>query len=145
MEKLTEFCCTPTMRTIAMKRLVAFAVLAMSVSVPAIAAEHYCTYFGGVSSDRPDARQYVPEKPLEQLVRDGCKKGDALRIVIYDHGSAGVKGREIVFLSEEITELCDLSRPVTIVGTVAQGSIESGAHHAVCTYAGARRSLRRSE
>ena len=133
------------MRTIAMKRLIAFAVLAMSVSVSAESAEHYCTYFGGVSSDRRGAPQYVPEKPLEQLVRDGCKKGDALRIVIYDHGSAGVKGREIVFLSEEITELCDLSRPVTIVGTVAQGSIESGAHHAVCTYAGARRSLRRSE
>ena len=133
------------MRTIAMKRLIAFAVLAMSVSVSAESAEHYCTYFGGVSSDRRGLPQYVPEKPLEQLVRDGCKKGDALRIVIYDHGSAGVKGREIVFLSEEITELCDLSRPETIVGTVAQGSIESGAHHAVCTYAGARRSLRRSE
>ncbi len=108
----------------------------------ALSSDRYCTYLGGVSSGGVSSPQYIPEKPLEQLARDTCKKGDALRIVIYDHGSLEATGREVVFLSEEIAQLCDLSRPVTIVGKVAPGNLETGAHHAVCTYVGNRRSMR---
>lgn len=118
-------------------------LMVATVSLPASAAEYYCTYFGGVSSGGSASPQYVPDKPLDQLTRDGCKKGDGLRIVIYDHGSAGAKGREVMYLADEITQLCDLSRPVTIVGKVAPGNIEAGSHHAVCTYAGERRTTRR--
>ncbi len=109
-------------------------VLLMS-PLTAVGAEHYCTYFGGVS------KNLTPEQSsMFQLENNGCVAGDALRLVIYDR-SDSAKGREILYLSEEIAQLCDLNKPITIVGQVALGNTESGAYHAVCTYVGFRRRL----
>lgn len=110
--------------------------ICLAAPINALGSDHYCTYFGGVSQNaKPD------DMSTFQLEKDGCQKGDALQIIIYDR-MAGVRGREVMYLSEEIAQLCDLDRPVTVVGHVAEGSGESGALHAVCTYDGKRRRLR---
>ena len=110
-------------------------LLFLSLGAPftAFGADRYCIYFGGVSQDtKPEDRS------MFQLENDKCAKGDALHLIIYDRMD-GVRGREVMYLAAEIAQLCELELPVTVIGQVAPGNGETGAHHAVCTYAGARR------
>jgi hypothetical protein len=102
----------------------------------ASASDKYCTYFAGVNDSMK-----VEDISMFQLEKDGCVKGDALHIIIYDRSKAA-RGREVLYLATEIAQLCNLDLPVILVGQVAPGSSEAGAHHAVCTYSGLRRTPR---
>lgn len=116
-----------------MTRSIFYALLLFVSPLTALGSEYYCTYFGGVN-----LKMSTEDISMFQLEKDGCVEGDALRLVIYDR-AIGASGREVLYLSQEIVELCDLTEPVTIVGQVDAGNSEAGAYHAVCTYVGFRR------
>ncbi len=100
------------------------------------ADEFYCTYIGGVARDIDKLNSTV------QPGFDGqpCRKGDALEILTYD--AAGFN-REWMYLASEIAQLCDLEFPVTIIGPIDEGNLESGSVRAVCVFVGEIRELRR--
>jgi Tfp pilus assembly protein PilW len=114
-------------------RTIVYLLIALCFPAAASASDKYCTYFGGVNDSMK-----MEDISMYQLEKDGCTKGDALHIIIYDRSKVA-KGRETMYLANEIAQLCDTNLPIAIVGQVASGNLETGALHAVCTYAGKRR------
>ncbi len=114
-----------------MRYLLALAIFSMLSNNAFSKSEYYCTYYGGIKKSANYGEGFNGQK---------CREGDALRIISYDHADLG---RESMYLSSEITELCDLHLPVTVIGPIAKGNTESGSMHAVCTYHGGKRKIRK--
>lgn len=117
-------------------KYILFIVIFFSATNAFADSEYYCAYFGGVM------RQSGQKTPIYGPGFEGqpCQSGDALTIISYDHTGLG---RESMYLSNEISELCDLKYPVTVIGPIDKGNTESGSMHAVCTYLGKRREIRK--
>jgi len=117
-------------------RSILFVIVFLTVNSAFADSEYHCTYFGGVMKQAGQkSPTYGPG-----FGDQSCQSGDALRIITYDH--AGL-GRESMYLSSEISELCNLKYPVTVIGPIAKGNTESGSMNAICTYLGEKRKIRK--
>jgi len=105
-----------------MKKTIVILLLAFFISSP-LDADDNRFYFYNITFGSNDPAA------MEDYSLKACQKGDILNISISD---ALNLNREEMYLAGEIAELCDGSKPITIIGK----------NRAVCTYNGKRRQPR---
>ena len=113
-----------------MKSIILFTAIAASTTNVNANNEYYCTYLGGViekGSDYTTGQGFGNQQ---------CHAGDVLKIVTYDKMNAG---RESMYLTDIIIELCNINHPVTVIGPIGKGNDASGSMNALCTYLGKRK------